>query len=301
MAAQDFDPDMYTKMFTFTSKYHRDLYPAIEAAQSSGSGKHVLVTGASKGLGRAMALSWARAGAAGIAICSRKVETLAPVAAEIKALNSKIEVLALACDTTKSSDVAKLFEKSKENFGKLDVVIANVGLTSYGKIGEEDEEEWWDIMTTNIRSAHLAAHHYIRIFGPDPIGTFITMTSGVAGVAFPGLSSYGMSKSADINLVEYLDIEYASLKAFSMDPGVVKGVAAMPAFVPYAFDTPELVGAFSIWLASGRADKVKGGYVHITWDVEELEKYGDEIKEKGLLKSKFLGGLLGNEGGALKK
>ncbi|KAJ4372030.1 hypothetical protein N0V83_003803 [Neocucurbitaria cava] len=301
MATQDFDPDMYTKMLTFTSTYHRELYPALDAAQSSAAGKYVLITGASQGLGRAMALSWAHAGAAGIAICSRKLDTLEPVAAELRKASATTDVLALACDTRKSSDVANLFEKAKEKFGKLDVVITNVGIGDTGMIGQQDEDAWWEILHTNVRSAHLTAHHYIRVFGPDPAGTLITLASGVAVVTIPGTSAYGISKAADIQFVEYLDVEYANLKAFSMDPGVVKDVAAMPAFIPFAHDTPELVGAFSIWLASGKADKLKGSYVHVTWNVEELEKHSDEIREKGLLKNKFLGGILGQEGGILRK
>ena len=301
MATEDFDPDLYTKMMSFTSTYHRDMYPAIEAVQSSASGKYVLITGASKGIGRAFALSWARAGAAGIAICSRSLETIEPVATELTDINSKTNVLALACDTRKSSDVANLFEKAKEKFGQLDVVISNVGIGETGMIGQHDEEEWWNVMTANVRSAHLAAHHYIRVFGPDLTGTFITLASGVVTFTRPTLSAYTMSKLGCIQLVEFLDVEYPNLKSFSLDPGIVKDIAVMPAFVPFAYDTPELVGAFSIWLASGRADKIKGGYVYVTWDVEELERHGDEIKEKGLLKSKFLGGIFGKVGGILGK
>ncbi len=301
MADANFDPDMYTKMSLLTSKYHRDIYPALEAAASTASGKYVLITGASQGLGRAMALAWAKSGAAGIAICSRKAETLNPVAETLKAANASTEVLALPCDTTKPSDVANFFQATKQKFGKLDVVIANVGLAGYGTIGQIDEEQWWTEITANIRSTSLVADHYIRTFGPNPTGTFVTMTSGVVSAIIPGLSAYGISKRACIQIVEYLDAEYPTLKAFAMDPGVVKGVAAMPAFVPYAHDTTELIGLFSVWLASGKADKLKGGYVHTTWDVEELEQHGDEIKEKGLLKTKFLGGILGQPEGCLGK
>ncbi|KAH7345901.1 hypothetical protein BKA66DRAFT_517181 [Pyrenochaeta sp. MPI-SDFR-AT-0127] len=293
MAAQDFDPDLYTKMVTLTSKYHRDVYPAIEATYSSAAGKHILITGASRGIGRAIALSWAKAGAAGIAICSRKAESLESVTSEIKAANASTDVLALACDTTKSVDVASLFEAAKAQFGKLDVVVANVGGANQGstfpKIGDMDEEAWWDDIATNVRSAHLTAHHYIRTFGPDLSGTFITLASSVAAIIIPGGSSYGISKASVIRLVEYLDAEYPNLKAFSLDPGIVKDIATMEAFIPFAYDTPELVGAMSIWLASEKAEKAKGGYVHVTWDVEELEKYGDDIKEKALLKRGALG------------
>lgn len=254
MASQDFDPDLYTKMLTFTSKYHRDIYPALEAAQSSASGKYVLITGASQGIGRALALSWARAGVAGIAICSRKAETLEPVAAELKAISPDTNILAVVCDTTKPTDVASFFDKIKAAFGRLDVVIANVGCAMEGRIGDVDEDAWWNDITTNIRSTHLTAHNYVRAFGPEPTGTSISLSSGVAAIMVPGISSYTMSKQAVIKIVEFLDVEYPSLKAFSLDPGIVKGIAAMDAFIPFAHDTVELVGAFSIWLASGKAE-----------------------------------------------
>lgn len=298
MASQDFDPDVYTKAVKFTKTYYRDVYPALEAAQSTASGKYVLITGASQGIGRSMARTWARAGAAGIAICSRKAETLDPVAEELRSISPSANILAVPCDTTKPSDVASFFDKIKSTFGKLDVVIANVGCASEGKIGVVDESAWWNDLTTSVRSTHLAAHHFIRAFGPEPTGTFISLASGVAAITFPSISSYTISKQAVIKIVEFLDVEYPTLRAFSMDPGIVKGIAAMDAFIPFAFDTEELVGAFSIWLASEKAQKCKGGYLHVTWDVDELEKNGDQIAEKGLLKSEFLGGRLGREGGA---
>jgi hypothetical protein len=55
-----------------------------------------------------------------------------------------------------------------------------------------------------------------------------------------------------------------------------------------------LVGAFSIWLASGRADALKGSFLHTTWDIEDLEAHAEEIRDKRLLKSNFLGGILGS-------
>ena len=302
MADQNLDPDMYTKFNSFTSNYQRDTYPALEAALSTASGKYVLITGASQGLGRVMALTWAKAGAAGVAICSRKAETLNPVAKEVKIANPSTEVLAIPCDTTIPYDVANFFQATKQKFGKLDVVIANVGFAEFGNIGQLDEEKWWNVITMNCRSTFLVADNYIRNFGPEPSGTFISMSSSIISVLQPKTSSYGVAKRACIQIVEYLDVEYPTLRAFSLDPGIIKGTAILPPnLVPFAHDTGELNGAFTVWLASGRADKLKGGYLHATWDVEELERHGDEIKEKGLLKTKFLGGILGQPGGCLGK
>lgn len=123
------------------------------------------------------------------------------------------------------------------------------------------------------------------------------MTSGSASVIMPGNSSYGISKLACIRIVEYLSSEYPELRAFSMNPGIVKDVVWRDAFKPFAQDSPALVGAFSVWLSTPGADCVKGGYVCVNWDVEELMKNEKEIKEKGLLKLKFWDGIVGIPGG----
>ena len=198
--------------------------------------------------------------------------------------------------------VADLFRAIKREFGKLDVVIANVGVTEeHAKIGSpnHDPNIWWSTMTKNLRSAHLTAHHYIRTFYLDilPTGTFIALASYAGTQVVPGLSSYGIAKQATHRLVEFLDVEYSELRAFALDPGIVKDVAVMPEFVPYALDTTDLVGAFSIWLASGRANALKGSFLHTTWDVEELEARAGVIRDKRQLKSNFLGGILGSQKG----
>jgi NAD(P)-dependent dehydrogenase (short-subunit alcohol dehydrogenase family) len=300
MSSQSFDPDLYTKMMCLTSTYHCTVYPALQSAQSTAAGKHVLITGASKGLGSHMAKAWAAGGASGIALCARSASGLESVAAELKAINPSVDVLVRATDTTKPSEVEAFFTATKEKFGKLDVVIANVGVADEpAPIGTLEADTWWDSVTANVRSSHLAAHYFIKLFGPT--GTFITMTSGAAALVIPGLSAYGISKQACIRLAEFLDAEYPELRVFSMDPGIVKGVASLEAFVPFAVVEPEVVGAFSVWLASGKAEGCRGGYVHVAWDVAELEEKAAEIKEKGLVKTKFLGGVLGQERGAFGK
>ncbi|KAF2028079.1 NAD(P)-binding protein [Setomelanomma holmii] len=296
------DPDMHTKAMCLTSVYHKTPYPALSSAQPIAKGKYVLITGASQGLGYHMAKAWAKGGAAGIAICARTSARLEPVVAEIKSINPDTETLAMACDTTKPSQVEALFTVTKEKFGKLDVVIANVGAGSRGlNVGEADPEQWWNDMATNLRSAHLTSHYFIATFGPAPIGTLITLTSGAAGIVPPGLSSYGIAKQACIRLAEFLDAEHPTLRVFALDPGIVRTVAMMPSFVLYAVIEPELVGQFSVWLASEKSEGLRGGFANVAWDVEELEEYGELIRKTGLVKSKFLAGVTGQEGGAFKK
>ena len=133
MVEQSFDPGMYTKMLNLTSTYHRDVHLAISPSNplNSASGKIVLITGASRGLGRGLAPSWAEAGAAGIVVTSRKEEALKEVTEAIEEKSGgKTEVLAVACEITSDESVNALFEKIKERFGRLDVVVANAGVMS---------------------------------------------------------------------------------------------------------------------------------------------------------------------------
>lgn len=254
-----------------------------------------------------MAKAFAEGGASGIAICARNASKLEAVGEQLKNINQDTDVLVRPCNTTKSSAVSQLFSAIKEKWGRLDVVIANVGIANEPgtspKIGDDEPspDAWMNIVDTNIRSSYLTAHHYIQTFGADVEGTVVFLSSTAAAVSPPGFSSYCISKQACTRLAECLDIEYPNLKVFAMDPGVVKGIASLPEFKPFAVVEPEVVGAFAVWLASGQADGCRGGYLHAAWDIDELEKHTDEIKREGLVKTKFLGGKLGQPGGALGK
>lgn len=116
MDQASFDPDIFTKQMQLTRNYHRDLYPAIEPGRNAAD-KIVLITGASRGLGRGLAISWARAGASGIAICSRVASSLETVSREIESISPATQVLAMACDTTDSPSVERFFQAIRRRFG----------------------------------------------------------------------------------------------------------------------------------------------------------------------------------------
>ena len=160
MADKPFDADAYTKPFNLTKTYHRSVYPAIDVTNplNSAAGKTILITGGSRGLGRAIAISYAAAGAAGIIVTARKLEDLEDVKAKVsEASGGKTEVLPVAVEVTKPGDVEKVFVKAKEKFGKLDVVVANAGAMGGGglKIGDLDPSIWWKDL---VRSASCLSH-----------------------------------------------------------------------------------------------------------------------------------------------
>ena len=148
--AATFDPDRFVKSLALTKPYHRSVYPGVSPQNPSlsAAGKIVLVTGASRGVGRGIAPVWAEAGAAGIVVTARDVSTLDGVTKAIKAKSESTEVLPVACEISNEESVRSLFEKIKERFGKLDVVVANAGVNNVKngdgvkRIGEGDVRRW---------------------------------------------------------------------------------------------------------------------------------------------------------------
>jgi NAD(P)-dependent dehydrogenase (short-subunit alcohol dehydrogenase family) len=91
-------------------------------------------------MGRSIALSWARANASSIAICCEHFDNRFPVVAAITAIKPSNKLLAMTCETTKSSDVTALFSAAMEKLWRVDVVVASVGTSHLGMIGEGEED-----------------------------------------------------------------------------------------------------------------------------------------------------------------
>ncbi|KAK3669606.1 hypothetical protein LTR78_010544 [Recurvomyces mirabilis] len=99
----------------------------------------------------------------------------------------------------------------------------------------------------------------------------------------PGMSAYSTSKLAGHRYMEYLATEYDQLRTFTMLPGIVKTDLADPKFYEYAQDEAEQTGALALYLASPRADYLKGSLTSINWDLAEMEARKSDI-EQGILK-----------------
>jgi NAD(P)-dependent dehydrogenase (short-subunit alcohol dehydrogenase family) len=210
------------------------------------------------------------------------------MAAAITAIKPSIEILAMTCDTTKSSEVAALFSASMEIFGSLDVVIVNVGTQHIGRIGEGEEDGWWADMTTNHRSAHLVTHHYALTHSTAGSGTFMSVTSSADTVVYSGFLTSGITKQAVGYLICSFPTEYAGLKAFEMDPGIVRIRTMFDMDKGFVYDSPKLAGVISVWLGSGRANHVRGCYVHVTWDIGRWGEWHLEMMIKCLPRQKSL-------------
>ena len=141
---------------------HHDTYHTIDASQWNLKGKVVIITGASRGIGRSTAISFARAGVSGIAIGARSTEALKEVenavirAASQKHTDCSPRVLKLSLDVTDEASVNAAARSAKETFGRLDILINNAGyLELFKEIAQSDVSEWWKSWEVNIKGTYL--------------------------------------------------------------------------------------------------------------------------------------------------
>lgn len=111
----------------------------------------------------------------------------------------------------------------------------------------------------------------------------MNMTSGLALMAAPGLSSYSLSKLAALQLQAFVAAENPNVTATSLHPGIVLTEMVTEYFKPFAKDTPGLVGGTGVWLATEKASFLGGKYVAANWSVDDLVARKEEIVAGGKL------------------
>jgi gluconate 5-dehydrogenase len=157
-------------------------------------GKTIIVTGASRGIGRGLALAFAKAGA-NLVIASRSFPELEELAGEIKGLGR--EVLAVKTDVTDKKDVQRLVESAKEKFASLDVLFNNAGMNISGLLSEEvAEEQFTTIMDCNLKGMFLCGTMFAKVMIPSGRGKIINMSSVLGERVWPKTSVYCTSKGA---------------------------------------------------------------------------------------------------------
>lgn len=181
--------------------------------------KVVLITGASSGIGAAIAVHFAKLGAS-LSLTGRKLENLTKVADRCETL-SKVKPLAIIGDLNDEEDTKRIMECTLKHFDKLDVLVNNAGILETGTIETTTLEQYDRIFNTNVRSVYhltmLAVPHLIKTKGS------IVNVSSVNGLrSFPGVLAYNMSKSALDQFTRCVALELSSkhIRVNSVNPGV---------------------------------------------------------------------------------
>jgi NAD(P)-dependent dehydrogenase (short-subunit alcohol dehydrogenase family) len=169
-------------------------------------GKNAVVTGAGRGIGRALAIGLAEAGA-DVALLSRTEEDLNETASIIRDLGR--EAIVLPADVTKRQDVHNAVTQVQEKWGTIDIVINNAGMNIRSKALEVSDEEWQTIMDTNLKSAFMVSQEAGKIMKEQSSGGKIINIASVAGqVALRTGVVYAATKAALMQMTKVLAMEW---------------------------------------------------------------------------------------------
>ena len=165
-----------------------------------------VVTGAGRGIGRAIALKFAAEGA-DVVVVSRTVENSEKVAAEIRALGRK--AWALAVDVADSAAVNAAAEKILADCGKVDILVNNAGVTRDGLLMRMSDEDWDTVLDTNLKGAFLFTKAFFRTFAKQRSGRILNISSVIGLIGNPGQSNYAASKAGLIGFTQSVARELA--------------------------------------------------------------------------------------------
>jgi meso-butanediol dehydrogenase/(S,S)-butanediol dehydrogenase/diacetyl reductase len=183
-------------------------------------GKVVVVTGASRGIGRGIALRFADEGA-DVVVCANE-EAVFGVAEEVKKAGRKS--LAIVCDVTDKKAVEDLYEQTVSQFGAVDVSVQNAGVITIAKIEEMTEEEWDRILAVNTKGVFLCCQAVARIMIKQKSGRLINTASGQARDGFIYTPHYAASKMGVVGITQSLAKELAphNITVNAFCPGIIE-------------------------------------------------------------------------------
>ncbi|KIW30497.1 uncharacterized protein PV07_06239 [Cladophialophora immunda] len=283
--------------FDFVATRHDDTYEFINPLKGEATNLKVLVTGASKGIGRATVVSFAKSGASAIALLARSdLDAVAQEVVEAAKQAGRKEppkVLKLRVDTTDVAAVDSAMKMVEQEFGALDVVINNASRMEVWKpIHETDVQDWWSTWEVNIKGTYLVSRAALPLLLKGKDKTMIVISSAGGLTTSAGGSAYQGTKTAQIRFNDFLMKEYGEqgLLAYAVHPGGVKTEVGttMPEHMHHLLVAePELPADTLVWLTRERRDWLAGRYVNAPWDMKELWEKRDEIVEKDLLKLKL--------------
>jgi NAD(P)-dependent dehydrogenase (short-subunit alcohol dehydrogenase family) len=234
------------------------------------SGKVAVITGASKGLGKAIALALGRAGAR-LALASRDLKLLEQTAAELRALGADTE--AYRADVTLEADVSRLAQEVMERFGAAHILVNNAGINVRKPVTEFTLEEWRRVLDTNLTGAFLCCRAFVPQMKGRGYGRILNLTSIMSHVALAGRTAYAASKTGLLGFTKALALELATegITVNGISPGPFATEMNVPlmqnpelnakflASIPLGrWGKPEEVGQLAVYLCSEQAGFITG-------------------------------------------
>lgn len=186
-------------------------------------GKTAIITGSGTGIGRALAVEFAKNGAK-VVCCGRRIQKIRETADIIN--RQEGEAIAVKADVTNKGEVEQLVEAALDKFSTVDILFNNAGsFKAIGGVWETDPDEWWHDVSVNLRGVMLCCQQVLKVMIKKNSGVIINMNGGGAASPLPGGSAYGSSKAALMRFTETLARELEGegygIFVFGMGPGLV--------------------------------------------------------------------------------
>ena len=193
-------------------------------------GKIVVITGASKGIGKAIAFAFAAAGAK-VVLAARTRETLEQVAVELR--ESGAEALAVPTDVTNVDAVKQLIQRTLDVYQHVDILINNAGIGYFGPVIDFDPDDWDTVLNSNLKAVYLCAKYVLPSMLERGGGQIINVLSVAAKVAFQASSAYCAAKAGALALTKVLasEVRQQNIRVTAVLPGSVH--------TPFWDDVPE--------------------------------------------------------------
>ncbi|CDI02991.1 Short-chain dehydrogenase/reductase SDR [Candidatus Competibacter denitrificans Run_A_D11] len=257
---------------------HNTTLPSYACPQIL-AGQKALVTGASSGIGKAVAIGLGRAGADVVVNYVSNEETAREIVSQIESFG--VKALAFKADVSKEAEVQAMFKAMLDAFGTIDILVANAGLQRDAPIDAMTLEQWNTVMAVNLTGQFLCAREAVKEFKRRGVredisvaaGKIICMSSVHQIIPWAGHANYAASKGAINMLMQSMAQELAPLRirVNSIAPGAIRTPINRPAWetpeayaklmdlVPYnRIGEPEDIAQAAVFLASDMADYITG-------------------------------------------
>ena len=268
-------------------------------------GRTTIITGAGRGIGRALALEFSAQGA-NVVCCARTISEIKETGELIRKKNRR--ALVVPTDVTRKEEVNNMVDQTLREFGQIDVLLNNAGsFLSVGSVWEIEPELWWNDVAINLRGPMLCTKAVLPHMMSKDEGIIININGGGIDRPFPGGTAYGCSKAALMRftdtLAEELEEDGSSVLCMGMFPGLVRTktceyVAEAPLgrkWLPYAkrmLDNnedrpPEDCARATVKLIRLARPEFNGRLFDVELDLEKIAQHAPQVKEKDLLVMRF--------------